>query len=79
MSERHKYMTVSIPVGITDEVKHLIEQRRYWPSVSSFVREATLEKIKVEGRLLRELRETEKDPIKGADLPHAGNSLKKKM
>ena len=61
MAERKKYRTVSIPTGITDEVEHLIEQLRYWPSVSSFVREATLEKIKVERRNLRELRETEKD------------------
>lgn len=61
MAERNKYRTVSIPTGITDEIERLIEQLRYWPSVSSFVREATLEKIKVEGRYLRELREAEKD------------------
>jgi len=61
MAERNKYRTVSIPTGITDEIERLIEQLRYWPSISSFVREATLEKIKVERRYLRELRETEKD------------------
>jgi Arc/MetJ-type ribon-helix-helix transcriptional regulator len=61
MAERNKYRTVSIPTGITDEIERLIEELRYWPSVSSFVREATLEKIKVEGRYLRELREAEKD------------------
>jgi len=68
MSERKKYRTVSIPTGITDEVEHLIEQLRYWPSVSSFVREATLEKLKVERRRLRELRESEKDaPVDGRE------------
>jgi len=61
MADKNKYRTVSIPKGITDEVEKLIEELRYWPSISSFVREATLEKIKVERRHLRELRETEKD------------------
>ena len=57
MAEKNKYRTVSIPRGITDEVEMLIEELRYWPSVSSFVREATLEKLKVERRNIRELRE----------------------
>ncbi len=57
MAEKNKYRTVSIPRGITDEVEKLIEELRYWPSISSFVREATLEKLKVERRNLRELRE----------------------
>ena len=57
MAEKNKYRTVSIPRGITDEVEKLIEELRYWPSVSSFVREATLEKLKVERRNIRELRE----------------------
>ena len=57
MAEKTKYRTVSIPTGITDDVEKLIEELRYWPSVSSFVREATLEKLKVERRNLRENRE----------------------
>jgi len=67
------------PIWITKEIEHIIEQLRYWPNVGSFVKKATLEKIKVKLRHLRELRETEKDPIKGADLLHAGKSPKKKM
>jgi len=59
MAEKSKYRTVSIPTGITDEVEKLIEELHYWPSVSSFVREATLEKLKEEQRNLRELRENE--------------------
>ncbi len=57
MAEKTKYRTVSIPTGITDDVEKLIEELRYWPSISSFVREATLEKLKVERRNLRENRE----------------------
>jgi len=59
MAEKTKYRTVSIPKGITDDVEKLIEELRYWPSVSSFVREATLEKLKVERRELRENRDAE--------------------
>jgi len=62
MAERNKYRTVSIPTGITDEVEYLIEQLRYWPGVSSFVREATLEKMKLERRHLRELGDREGCP-----------------
>ncbi len=64
MAEKTKYRTVSIPTGITDDVEKLIEELRYWPSVSSFVREATLEKLKVERRNLRENREAEESSEK---------------
>ena len=57
MTEITKYRTVSIPTGITDDVEKLIQELRYWPSISSFVREATLEKLKIERRELRENRE----------------------
>ena len=63
MAERNKYRTVSLPKGITDEVEKLIEELRYWPSISSFVREATLEKLKVERRNLREIKEAIENPI----------------
>ncbi len=79
MAEKSKYRTVSIPRGITDEVEKLIEELHYWPGISSFVREATLEKVKVERRHLRELRETEKGSIEGADPPRSGKSPKKKL
>ena len=54
MAEKSKYRTVSLPTGITDEVEHLIGELGYWPSVSSFVREACLEKIRREKKMLRE-------------------------
>ncbi len=48
MARKSKYRTVSIPKGITDEVEKLIEELQFWPSISSFVREATLTKLRVE-------------------------------
>lgn len=56
MTEKYKYRTVSIPTGITNEIEHLIEQLRYWPSARKH---------------LRESRETEKSPIRGAGMPQA--------
>ena len=67
MAEKSKYRTVSLPTGITDEVEHLIGELGYWPSVSSFVREATLEKLKAERRSLRELRGAEENPIQNGE------------
>ncbi len=67
VTEKSKYRTVSIPKGITDQVEKLIEELRYWPSISSFVREATLEKLKAERRNLRELREAEENPINSGE------------
>jgi len=56
MAKKSKYATVSIPSGISDEIAKLIEELGYWPSVSSFAREACLEKIEKEKKRLRELR-----------------------
>ena len=63
MARKSKYRTVSIPKGITDEVEKLIEELQFWPSISSFVREATLTKLKVERKTLRELKEAKENPI----------------
>jgi len=52
-----KFGSVSLPTGILEAIDALIADLRYWPSRSSFVREACLEKIKRETQLLRELRE----------------------
>ncbi len=51
-----KYVTVSIPKAIARKIDYLIDKFGYWPSRSSFVREACLEKISREERKLRELR-----------------------
>ena len=60
MSESPKYVTVSIPRGIAKDIDGLIQELGYWPSKSSFVREACLEKIWSERKKLRELRDNKK-------------------
>jgi Arc/MetJ-type ribon-helix-helix transcriptional regulator len=60
MSERTKYVTVSIPRGIAKDIDSLIKELGYWPSKSSFVREACLEKIWSERKKIRELRNNKK-------------------
>ena len=67
MKEKMKYRTVSIPKGLTDDVEKLIEELGYWPSISSFVREATLEKLKVECRNSLELRKAKENSIQSGE------------
>jgi len=50
-----KFGSVSLPMGVLEAVDGLIEGLRYWPSRSSFVREACLEKIRREEDRLKEL------------------------
>ena len=57
MARKSKYATISLPIGISDEIDELIEGLGYWPSRGAFVREACLTKIREEKRRLRELRE----------------------
>ena len=51
-----KYVTVSIPKAIGDDIDYLLRELGYWPSRSSFVREACLEKIKVEMQRIKKLK-----------------------
>jgi Arc/MetJ-type ribon-helix-helix transcriptional regulator len=55
LSDTSRYVTVSIPKAIAGKIDFLIDELGYWPSRSSFVREACLEKISVEERRLRGL------------------------
>jgi len=55
--KNRKYGTISIPMGIIEQIDFLIKELRYWPSRGAFVREACLEKIRLERNRLRE-RET---------------------
>jgi len=48
MARKSKYATISLPVGISDEIDELIEGLGYWPSRGAFVREAALEKLRRE-------------------------------
>ena len=61
MARKSKYATISLPIGISDEIDELIEELGYWPSRGAFVREACLTKVREEKRTLKELREAE-DP-----------------
>ena len=60
MASKSKYVTISLPIGISDEIDTLIEDLGYWPSRGAFAREACLDKIREEKQRLRELREAEK-------------------
>jgi len=44
----NKYRTVSIPRPLADDVAKFLEEVGYWPSLSSFIREACHEKLYVE-------------------------------
>lgn len=74
MSEKTKYVTVSIPRGIARDIDSLIQELGYWPSKSSFVREAWLEKIWSERKKIRELRNNKKrtDNPKQESVPAEG-------
>jgi len=59
MPKKSKYVSISLPTGLSDEIDKLIEELGYWPSRGAFAREACLEKIREEKRRLRELREAQ--------------------
>lgn len=54
---RVTFSAVSIPTPVLEEIDHLIEELGYWPSRSSFVREACVEKIEREIERVRKLKE----------------------
>ncbi len=55
VAEKRGYVTISLTKGIADVVDELMEELGYWPSRGAFVREAALEKIQKEQKLLQEL------------------------
>ena len=76
LSDITRYVTVSIPKAIAAKIDSLIEELGYWPSRSSFVREACLEKISVEERRLRGLRGSwgeANQPVRG-EMPRRGTN-----
>jgi len=56
MATKSKYVTISLPMGISDEIDKLIEELQYWPSRGAFVREACLTKIQREKQTQKELK-----------------------
>lgn len=59
MRRKVKYVTVSIPKAIADDIDSLNEEMRYWPSYGAFVREACIEKIWKEREKIKEKKEAE--------------------
>ncbi|MBS7654170.1 MAG: ribbon-helix-helix domain-containing protein [Candidatus Bathyarchaeia archaeon] len=53
---RIMFGAVSVPIPVLEEIDDLIEDLGYWPSRSSFVREACLEKIEREIERIRVIR-----------------------
>ena len=56
MATSKKYVTISLPVRIADDIDELIEELGYWPSRGAFAREACLAKIEKEQKRLQELK-----------------------
>ena len=42
---RGEFRTVSLPAPLVERVEKVIEEFKYWPTKTDFVREAVLEKI----------------------------------
>ena len=56
MDDKIKYVTVSIPKGVADRIDFYVSSLGYWPSRSSFVREAVLEKFDSESQKIVQMR-----------------------
>lgn len=54
---RVAFSAVSVPLPILEEIDNLIKELGYWPSRSSFVREACVEKIEREIERMKKLKE----------------------
>jgi Arc/MetJ-type ribon-helix-helix transcriptional regulator len=66
LSKTPKWTSVAFPSEMVEAIRELIEELKYWPSVSTFCREAVLDKIKKERELLKELRAERREPKVGA-------------
>jgi Arc/MetJ-type ribon-helix-helix transcriptional regulator len=62
LSKPPKWTSVAFPSEMVEAIRELIKELKYWPSVSTFCREAVLEKIKKERELLKELRAERRKP-----------------
>ena len=54
MAASKKYVTISLPIGIADDIDMLIEELGYWPSRGAFARDACVAKIREEQKRLKE-------------------------
>jgi Arc/MetJ-type ribon-helix-helix transcriptional regulator len=71
LSGTPKWTSVAFPSEMVEAIRELIKELKYWPSVSTFCREAVREKLEKERELLKELRaerqkpSVNEDPMKG--------------
>jgi metal-responsive CopG/Arc/MetJ family transcriptional regulator len=42
---RLRYSSISLPTNLVGEIEKLIDELRYWPTKTAFIREACLEKM----------------------------------
>jgi len=56
MATSKKYVTISLPIGVADDIDKLIETLGYWPSRGSFARDACVAKIREEQKRIMELK-----------------------
>lgn len=54
MGGRNRYVSISLLSGVCEAVDELMDELEYWPSRAEFLREAALEKIRLERRNLNE-------------------------
>lgn len=54
MAGKDRYLSVSILRSVAEAVDDLIKELNYWPSRGAFLREAALEKIRIERQSLKE-------------------------
>ena len=66
LSKTPKWTSVAFPREMVEDIRELIKELKYWPSVSTFCREAVLEKVKKERELLKEIRAERREPRVGA-------------
>ena len=66
MSKTPKWTSVAFPSEMVEDIRELIKELKYWPSVSTFCREAVLEKVRKERELLKEISAERRESRVGA-------------
>ncbi|MHA1210526.1 MAG: hypothetical protein ACTSRF_15060 [Candidatus Freyarchaeota archaeon] len=55
---RTRFSTISLPTSLIEEVERIVEEFKYWPTKTDFVREAVLEKLRIYKKELKERNKT---------------------
>jgi Arc/MetJ-type ribon-helix-helix transcriptional regulator len=62
-SGRRVFLSISLPAPLVEKIEQLIDELGYWPTKTAFVREATIEKLDKQERIIS-LRKMKRTPIK---------------